>query len=96
MVAEDRVDSGLLCGDLDGDWHPITKEQGSNGDFNHGAKGRVSLKADGTLTYTPAKRFKNSDSFSYTISDGIDNASATVSITLQDSGGGGGKGKPKK
>lgn len=70
--------------------------------FTHGAKGKVTLNGDGTLTYTPSKRFKSSDSFSYTITDGTDNASASVSIHLQSSGdsgdtsGGGGKGNGKK
>jgi len=86
----------------------LANDSDPNGDsltiitFSNGAKGTVSYNADGTLTYTPGKPFKSSDSFNYTISDGVDTASATVSITLQepaDEGGGkpgGGKGKPKK
>ncbi|WP_432471298.1 Ig-like domain-containing protein [Amphritea sp. HPY] len=65
-----------------------------------GAKGSVQVNADGSLTYIPAKRFKSSDSFSYTISDGNKTATATVSVQLQSSGdtggSGGGKGNGKK
>jgi len=52
-----------------------------------GAKGAVTLNADGSVTFTPAKSFKNSDSFSYTISDGKVNASAVVSISLAGNSG---------
>jgi hypothetical protein len=65
------------------------------------AKGDISVNANGSLVYTPAKRFKGTDSFSYTISDGQASASAMVYISLQSStsGGGGsskGGGKPAK
>ncbi|MDF2153421.1 Ig-like domain-containing protein [Vibrio sp. CAU 1672] len=62
-----------------------------------GAKGSVQITADGQIRYTPAKSFKTSDSFSYTISDGDKTATATVSISLSSSGSGGGnKGNGKK
>ncbi|MEH6576265.1 MAG: Ig-like domain-containing protein [Amphritea sp.] len=66
-----------------------------------GNKGTISVNSDGTITYTPGKRFKNGDSFSYTISDGEKSASATVSLLLQQSSGdtgskGGGKGNGRK
>lgn len=38
VVAEDSKEDG--CGDLDVSWHRISEEQGSNGDFNHGAGGK--------------------------------------------------------
>ena len=60
-----------------------------------GAKGTVTINADDTLTYTPAKRFKNVDTFTYSISDGIASSTATVTITLQ-GGSGGGKGRKPK
>ena len=50
--------------------------------FTQGSKGSVSLNSDGTLRYTPAKSFKSGDQFSYTISDGKNSASATVSVSL--------------
>ncbi|WP_172153014.1 Ig-like domain-containing protein [Pseudomonas tumuqii] len=62
--------------------------------FNQGAKGSVKLNSNGTLTYTPAKGFKSSDQFAYSIGDGQSTASASVTISLQSSGGsGGGKGQ---
>nr|WP_244623009.1 Ig-like domain-containing protein [Shewanella salipaludis] len=56
------------------------------------AKGSVETLSDGSVRYTPAKSFKTSDSFSYTLSDGVSSASATVQISLVSSGGSG-KGK---
>lgn len=65
--------------------------------FTQGSKGEVRLNANGTLTYTPGKPFKQDDSFSYIISDGEKSATATVYIQLiaGDSGGttSGSKGK---
>ncbi|WP_105200434.1 Ig-like domain-containing protein [Pseudoalteromonas sp. T1lg10] len=61
-------------------------------------KGSVELLSDGTLRYTPGRRFKNTDSFSYTISDGNSRSTAYVSVKLQSDGGtkgGPGKGKNK-
>ncbi|WP_199878806.1 Ig-like domain-containing protein [Pseudoalteromonas sp. T1lg88] len=58
------------------------------------SKGSVELLSDGAVRYTPGKRFKNSDSFSYTISDGITSATANVSIALQKGDTGGGATKP--
>lgn len=50
--------------------------------FTQGGKGSVSRNSDGTLRYTPSKALKSTDQFSYTISDGTNTASATVSISL--------------
>ncbi|MFV7783626.1 Ig-like domain-containing protein [Shewanella marisflavi] len=64
--------------------------------LTQGAKGTVVLNADNTLTYKPAKSFKSSDSFSYTLSDGSLTSTATVSIALANTGdstGGNGGGK---
>ena len=93
LLSKSAINIAVLANDSDPDGDFLTV-----GAFSNGSKGSVSYNADGTLTYTPAKRFKSSDSFSYTITDGVDTDSATVSIALQTSsgGGGGGKGKPKK
>ncbi len=48
------------------------------------AHGTVELKADGTYTYTPAKDFNGTDTFTYEISDGngsTDTAVVTINIT---------------
>jgi subtilisin-like proprotein convertase family protein len=45
--------------------------------------GTVSKNADGTLKYTPAANFNGTDSFTYTVSDGIGGtATATVNLTV--------------
>jgi subtilisin-like proprotein convertase family protein len=45
--------------------------------------GTVSKNADGTLRYTPAANFNGTDSFTYTVSDGIGGtATATVNFTV--------------
>jgi subtilisin-like proprotein convertase family protein len=45
--------------------------------------GTVSKNADGTLRYTPAADFNGTDSFTYTVSDGIGGtATATVNMTV--------------
>ncbi|MDN4730768.1 Ig-like domain-containing protein [Vibrio parahaemolyticus] len=54
------------------------------------SKGAVKLLSDGSIQYTPAKRFKNQDSFSYTITSGNVTSTAMVTVALQsspDSGG---------
>ncbi|WP_025622446.1 Ig-like domain-containing protein, partial [Vibrio parahaemolyticus] len=54
------------------------------------SKGTVKLLSDGSIQYTPAKRFKNQDSFSYTITSGNVTSTAMVTVALQsspDSGG---------
>ncbi|WP_136487641.1 NEW3 domain-containing protein [Vibrio sp. H11] len=66
-----------------------------------GAKGSVDITASGQLLYTPAKNFKGSDSFTYTITDGEKTATATVSIgmdssTSSNSGPSNNSGKGKK
>jgi hypothetical protein len=63
-----------------------------------GSRGSVTIDAAGMVTYTPARRFKDRDSFSYTVSDNMATATATVNIVLESTSGGGkggGKGKGK-
>ena len=69
--------------------------------LTQGAKGSVTLNADGTLTYTATRSLKSTDSFSYTLSDGELTATATVTVSLDKSGDtgtspGNGSGKGKK
>ena len=72
----DGVFIDVLANDEDPDGDPLTvasvtpPSSGSvvnNGDF---------------VTYTPANGFQGEDSFSYTVSDGTDSASATVTVTV--------------
>ena len=84
------VTVNILANDSDPDGDTLTVTS-----VTQGSKGSVTTNADGTLTYTPAKRFKNSDNFTYTITDGAASATAMVTVTLQ-GGGGGGKGRKPK
>lgn len=84
----------ILIDVLGNDWDP----DGDNLSVSfvaQGAKGSVQITSDGRLLYTPAKSFKSSDSFSYTISDGDKIATASVNISLSSSGGNGGGNKGK-
>ena len=55
-------------------------------------RGSVSINADGTVRYSPQRKFTGTESFYYTISDGINQATAKVTVTVsaRDSSGGGG------
>ncbi len=77
--------------DPDGDSLSITT-------ITQGSKGIATVNSDNTITYVPGKRFKNSDTFSYTITDNRCGwASASVTITLEKTKGGKGRGGgPKK
>lgn len=63
--------------------------------LTQGSKGAVRLNGDGSLTYSPAKGFKSTDQFRYTVSDGQNTASATVYLSLQSTSGGGSTGGGK-
>jgi len=45
-----------------------------------GRFGRVTINPDGTLTYTPLKTYKDLDSFTYTVSDGLGGAATGTVI----------------
>ncbi len=81
MTTVEPIVIDVLFNDSDADNDPIYISA-----VGSAAKGDVSVNANGTLLYTPAKRFKDSDSFSYTISDGQASDTATVSLSLQSSG----------
>lgn len=81
---------------LGNDWDP-ENDSLSISSVTQGSKGSIKITSGGQLIYTPAKSFKSSDSFSYTISDGDKTSAATVNLNLTSSkGGGGSKGKGKK
>ncbi|WIO73172.1 Ig-like domain-containing protein [Porticoccaceae bacterium LTM1] len=60
------------------------------------SKGSVSINSNGTVTYVPPRKFTGTQTFSYTISDGKKQATASVTVTVANSSdgstGGGGKG----
>ena len=89
LTAKEVTEVDVLANDSDPDGDKLQVVG-----FTQGSKGSVSLNSSGRLVYSPAKKFKGSDSFSYTISDGQNTATAMVSIQLSStSEGGGNKGK---
>ena len=91
LLQKSAIEIAVLSNDFDPDGDALSITA-----FTDGSKGTVSLNADGTLTYLPGKRFKTSDSFGYTVTDGEATASATVRVTLEEAEKvkpGGGKGR---
>ena len=60
-----------------------------------GSQGSVTINTDNSLSYIPGVDAKKGDSFTYTISDGVHQATATVTVKFQKGGGGGSKGGGK-
>lgn len=87
-LAGDSITLAVLGNDYDPDGDAIQVTE-----VTQGNKGSVRLNKDGTLTYTPGKRFKGNDSFSYTISDGRLVARGLVTIASASGGNGNSNGK---
>ncbi|UWQ48125.1 cadherin-like domain-containing protein [Leisingera aquaemixtae] len=75
--------SGVLGNDSDPDGDPLTVSLETPA-----ANGTVALNADGSFSYTPDAGASGSDSFSYTLSDGTDSVTATVTLAASGPGGG--------
>ncbi|MCA9170814.1 MAG: tandem-95 repeat protein, partial [Planctomycetales bacterium] len=80
-VNEDAVltvaaDGGVLANDTDPDGTLTVSVTASP------SNGTLSLSADGSFTYTPNANFAGTDSFTYRATDGTNNSSATVTITV--------------
>ena len=68
----------VLANDEDADGEQLTVTAVTQGD-----DGAVAISSNGaTVTYTPGAGFTGSDDFTYTVSDGTDNAMATVTVTV--------------
>ena len=61
--------------DVDGDVLSVTT-------VTQGANGSVTINTDDSVSYTPNANFNGNDSFTYTVSDGVANAIATVNVTI--------------
>lgn len=73
----------VLTNDYDPEGKPLTLLS-----VTQAAHGTVAISG-AMVIYTPRGKFKGSDSFSYTVSDGSASTSASVSVTVQASTGGG-------
>lgn len=71
------VKISVLANDYDPEGKPLSlKSVGAP------SRGKAVINSDGTVTYTPNGKFKGTDSFSYTVSDGVNLASATVTVQV--------------
>jgi VCBS repeat-containing protein len=68
---------GVLANDTDPDGEALTASLVSGP--SHGA---LTLRADGSFTYTPVVTYFGTDTFTYSASDGLASSAATVTITV--------------
>ncbi|WP_420126466.1 beta strand repeat-containing protein [Longimicrobium sp.] len=69
---------GVLANDTDGEGDAL---QAVPGTFATASGGTVTVNADGSFSYLSAAGFTGEDSFAYTVTDGQDSATATVTMT---------------
>ena len=75
--ADIAIDGTLSATDADGD--ALTFGLGENGTL-----GSAQVNTDGSFTYTPNAQVTGSDSFTFTVSDGVNpDVTATVSVTIE-------------
>lgn len=73
---QDKSFSGqLVATDADGDALTYSLD-------NQAIHGMVVIRPDGSYTYTPAARYHGPDSFTYKVSDGYDETTATITINV--------------
>lgn len=78
QVGEIRLDApGLLSSAIDEDGDPLSVRLVSNV-----SAGQLVFNADGSFTYTPNPLFEGTDSFSYRLSDGV-NESAPITVSIE-------------
>jgi hypothetical protein len=80
--ADTSVAIDVLANDTDVDGDTLSVQS-----FGQAANGTVVENADGTLNYTPNAGFAGTDTFTYTVSDGLDEdgpATVTVTVSLDD------------
>lgn len=69
---------GVLANDTDGESNPLSAVAGT---FGTTSGGTVTINADGSFTYLSGAGFVGADQFTYTVTDGLDSATATVTMT---------------
>jgi VCBS repeat-containing protein len=73
------VENGVLSNDSDPEADSLTV---TAYDAVSTANGTVVMTADGAFTYTPTMDFAGTDSFTYTVSDGVNAVSQTVTVNV--------------
>jgi hypothetical protein len=68
---------GVLANDTDGEGNTLSAVAGT---FPTAAGGTVTINADGSFSYLSPAGFTGQDSFDYTVTDGIDSATGTVTV----------------
>lgn len=74
------VDINVLANDSDADGDTLRVARVA---VTSATRGTVTINADGTLRYTPEANFNGQSTFSYTISDGTLEATATVTVGVR-------------
>lgn len=69
---------GVLANDTDAESNPLSAVPGT---YPTTSGGSVTINADGSFTYLSAAGYIGADSFVYTVTDGTDSATATVTMT---------------
>jgi len=69
----------LIANDTDGDGDALTAVAGT---FATAQGGSVTIAADGSYVYTPAANFNGTDSFLYTVTDGVLTDTGRVTLTV--------------
>ena len=69
----------VLANDSDADGDALTVAS-----VTQPTNGATAIQTDGSIAYTPTAGFTGEDSFSYTISDGADQATANVTVTVDE------------
>ncbi|WP_144418379.1 M4 family metallopeptidase [Mycobacterium sp. EPa45] len=71
------VTGNILANDTDAEGDTFTAAIGSQGTY-----GSATVEADGTFTYVPAVNYAGADTFTYTVTDGVNTSTGKVSITV--------------
>jgi len=80
--AAENTTATILAGDLLVNDYDVDGDDLSITAVSTTGTGAVSLNVDGDVVYTPGMDFTGEDSFTYTLSDGMDTSTAIVAVTV--------------